>query len=294
MMKAAQSGVADRPLDVAFQPSQHPLLPVEVLTRAEVRDKAGPTEMRSRQRVHFHVLVVCFRGEGVHHVDFESVNMEPGTLLHIHPGQVQEYQFEPDFDAHMIVYRPDLHRTFIPGQEWFPGSDVATRWNLLPNNCDLARDSVQELRAEQERFDGSPASVVLMESLLSTLLARLHLLVHMPAPATQLPEPYVSFRRYLEEHLRSRPTVTACASALGYSTRTLDRACQQAVGQTAKVVLDERIAFEIRRLLTHTDVTITRIGSAFGFADASSFSKFVQRHLGASPTEVRNNATTVA
>lgn len=291
MAKSTGSGVTERPLDLAFRPSLHPLLPLEVLSRGEVRQRAGAAEMRSRQRAHFHILVVCFNGEGVHHVDFEPVKMEPGTLLHIHPGQVQEYQFEPDFDAHMIVYRPDLHRTFIPGQEWFPGSDVATRWNLLANNCDLARDSVQELRDEQARFDGTPANIVLMESLLAAFLARLHLLVHLPAPATQLPESYVSFRGYLEEHLRSRPTVTACASALGYSTRTLDRACQEAVGQTAKVVLDERIAFEIRRLLTHTDVTITRIGSAFGFADASSFSKFVQRHLGASPTAVRNDAS---
>lgn len=289
MASSDQSLDESRPLDLSFRPSLHPLLPLEVLSRADVRAKAGPTEMRSRQRAHFHVLVVCLRGEGIHHVDFEPVEMKQRTLLHIHPGQVQEYQFDPDFEAQMIVYRPDLHRTFIPGQEWFPGSDVATRWHLLPGDCDFVRDSVRELRAEQERFDGSPANIVLMESLLAAFLARLHLLVHTPAPATQLPESYVSFRRYLEEHLRSRPTVTACASALGYSTRTLDRACQEAVGQTAKVVLDERIAFEIRRLLTHTDVTITRIGSTFGFADASSFSKFVQRHLGASPTDVRGN-----
>lgn len=285
------TAATERPLDLSFSPSRHPLLPVEVLSRAQVRERAGPAEMRSRQRADFHILIVCFNGEGIHHVDFEPVKMEPGTLLHIHPGQVQEFQFEPDFDAHMIVYRRDLHRTFIPGQVWFPGSDVATRWNLLPKNYDPARDSIRELRLEQDRFDGSPASVVLMESLLAAFLARLHLLVHTPAPATQLPEAYVSFRRYLEEHLRSRPTVTACARALGYSTRTLDRACQEAVGQTAKVVLDERIAFEIRRLLTHTDFTITRIGSAFGFADASSFSKFVQRHLGASPTDVRGNGS---
>ena len=281
--------MAERPLDVLFEPSLHPLLPLEVLSRSDVRRRADHDDLNRRQRAHFHQLVMCLSGSGVHHVDFEAVEMTPGTLLHVHPGQVQEFQFEPHFDAHMVVYRADLHRTYVPGHDWFPGSDVPTRWDLLADDRALARDSIQELRDEQERFDGSPAYVVLMESLLAAFLSRLHLLGNVPTPASSLPIAYISYRRYLEEHLFTRPTVTACASALGYSTRTLDRACQDAVGQTAKEVLDERVAFEIRRFLTHTEETITRIGSSFGFADASSFSKFAQRHLGASPTDVRRD-----
>ena len=291
MEKTARRGANDRPLDIGFQPSQHPLLPVEVLSRAEMRRRAGPTELGSRQRAHFHQLIVCSGGHGVHHVDFEPIKMQTGTVLHIHPGQVQEFRFEPDFDAHMVIYRPDLHRTFLPGQEWFPGSDIPTRWTLRSDQCDVVDRSIDELRVEQEHFDGSPAYVVLMESLLAAFLARMHLLVGTPASTAQLPVAYISFRRHLEEHLRSRPTITACAASLGYSTRTLDRACQEAVGQTAKEVLDDRIAFEIRRFLTHTDVSITRIGATFHFADASSFSKFVQRHLGASPTAIRDAST---
>lgn len=289
MNRAAQPGQTNQPLEIAYGPRLNPLLPVEVLSRADVRRRAGRAELASRQRAHFHQLVLCCSGEGFHHVDFEQIKMQPGDLLHIHPGQVQEFQFDPHFDAHMVLYRSDLHRTFIPGQEWFPGNDLPTRWNLSPENYDVARNSIEELRDEQELFDGSPAYTLLLESLLAAFLARLHLLVGTPASATQLPAAYVGFRRYVEEHLLSRPTVTACAAALGYSTRTLDRACIEAVGQTAKHVLDERIAFEVRRLLTHTDSTITRIAGLFGFVDASGFSKFVQRHLGASPTDVRRD-----
>lgn len=280
------------PLDIDFSPITHPRLPVEVVTRSEMRTRVSAEELSSRQRMTFHQLILCFSGEGTHYVDFEPIPMRPGTLLHVHPGQVQEFRFEPEFDAHLVVYRPDLHRTFIPGQEWFPGSDVATLWQLSDDDLDRAESSVRELRAEQDAFDGSPAYVVLLESLLTTVLARLYLIVGEPTP-TRLPQPFIDFRHYLEQHLRARPTVRMCASELGYSTRTLDRACQAAVGRTAKQVLDDRIAFEVKRLLTHTEVSVARIGAAFGFVDASSFSKFVRRQFGVSPTALRENPALV-
>lgn len=290
-MTGQLSDQSSGPIDVGFNPSGHPRLPLEVVSRSDIRRRTRAEAPGTRQRTNFHQIVVCYEGHGVHHVDFQPIEMTPGTLLRIHPGQVQWFQFEPEFEAHMVVYRPDLHRTFIPGHEWFPGSDVPTKWNLRPDHCDIARDAIQELREEQDKFDGSPAYVVLLESLLAAFLARVQLLIGEPVLPTKLPEPYIRFRRFIEDHLRDRPTITICAEDLGYSTRTLDRACQSAVGKTAKQVLDERIVFEIRRLITHTDLPVTQIGAAFGFVDASAFSKFVQRHLGDSPTRVRALST---
>lgn len=286
----SEYGSPARPIEIVFRSSLHSELPVEVLTRTELVRRAGARELRSVQRARFHQLVLCHRGNGVHRVDFESVEMRPGTLLHIHPGQLQEFQFDPDFEALMVVYRADLYRTLIPGRQWFPGSDLPTRWCLSKPGLDMAMQRINELQDEQVRFDGSPAYVALIESLLTAFLARLELLAGSPTLVDRLPDAYVDLRRYLEEHVRSRPTVTACASDLGYSTRTLDRACDAAVGQTAKEVADERVSLEIRRLLTDPHIPIAGVGALFGFRDASSFSKFVQRHLGSAPTKVRQNS----
>lgn len=42
-----------------------------------------------------------------------------------------------------------------------------------------------------------------------------------------------------------RPNMIELAQELGYSSRTIDRACRQVTGRTAKQVLDERVAFEV-------------------------------------------------
>lgn len=269
-----------------FNPRHHPLLPVEVITRREIRDRRGD-ELDGPHSHEFHQLIVGLGGHGVHHVDLEPIEMHRGRILHVHRGQVHEYQFDPDFEADVVVYRAELSRTMAPGHEWFPGSDLPVQWDIGADDLAPIVDEIERLRIEQERFDASVASVMLMESLLATLLARVHR--HpgaAPAPSTH-PEAFVRYCQYVEEHFRERPTIGRCARELGYSTRTLDRACHAAVGRPAKAVLDERIALDIRRLLTNTEVPIQRIGAAFGFTDPSSFSKFVRRHLGRPPTQLR-------
>lgn len=287
MASTPNLGDPARPPDVAFRPRPHPLLPVEVIRRSEIRERADPQILRARHRHDFHQLIVCGSGHGIHHVDFEPIEMQPRRVLHVHPGQVHEYQFEPEFDAHVVVFRAGLTRAMIPGQEWFPGSGLSVLWDFSVDDFAPIRDSVRALRREQSRFDASVASVMLIESLLGVLLARVHLHNGETPDVSALPEAYVRYCEFVEQHFRERPTVGWCAKQLGYSTRTLDRSCQTAVGRSAKTVLDERTAHDITRLLTHTEVAINRIGAAFGFEDPSSFSKFVSRHLGDSPSRIR-------
>lgn len=271
---------------VDFRPVLHPDLPVEVVQWSDGRCGTADVDVSTQQRAAYHHLYFVVGGQGVHHVDYEPIPMQPGTVLHVHPGQVQGFQPDPAFDAHLVVYPPDLHRTFIPGRRWFPGSDVTTFWELTGREWNVVERLVELLRKEQHHFDGSAPYIVFMEGLLTTLLARLQLNVGQPA----LLKPtivFIEFSEYLEEHVRLRPTVKQCASDLGYSTKTLDRACESAVGQTARVVIDERVALEIRRLLTHTSVSVAQIARTFRF-DASGFAKFVRRHYALSPTALRN------
>ncbi|MEM7340190.1 MAG: AraC family transcriptional regulator [Actinomycetota bacterium] len=279
------------PIDVSYAPQRrHRLVPVEVVDRAELMARIAAREVAHRQRTSFHQLVVCTRGHGTHHVDYEEIELSEGTLLRIHPGQVQQFEPEPAFDAHIIVWPIESHHADPAAPAWFPGSSAATHWQLEGELFAKILGWVDELRTEQDRFDGSARYIGLMQALLCSLLLRLAIEVPEPSPnPSQLPRPYLELRQLIEHQLYERPTVAALADMLGYSSRTLDRACQQVSGQTAKGVLDDRVALEVRRLLTHTDRPVAGIGADFGFSDPSNFSKFVKRHLGRLPGEIRDD-----
>ena len=272
-----------------FRPRPHPLLPVEVISRSEIQRRRKNANLGGRHTHDFHQLVVCEGGEGVHHVDLEPIPMHPGRVLHIHPGQTHEYQFEPDFEASVVVYRAGAFRTATPSGQWFPGTGPSMVWDFTDDDFEEITSTVDDIRTEQDRFDGSVLSIMLIENLLATLVIRL---LRQPTEHTggDFPEAFLQFSQLVEDNFRTRPSIAWFAQELGYSTRTLDRVCHSAVGRSAKAILDNRVRLDISRLLTDTDAPIRQISSAFGFTDPASFSKYVDRHLGGPPTRIRHRA----
>lgn len=286
--------LADRePIGIPFAPqSRHRHLPVEILNRSELVERIAGSELASRQRAEFHQLVICTAGTGTHNVDYEAVPLSRGTLLRIHPGQVQQFVPNSDVEALMVVWPISSHHADPEGRVWYPGSNDSTHWTVDDGTLIRLLRLVDELQKEQQQFTGTARHIGLLQALLCVLLLRLAIDKPDSLPNTsQLPIPYLDFRELIELRLYERPGITALASDLGYSSRTLDRACKQVSGQTAKEVLDERVALEVRRLLTHSTRPITRIGADFGFYDASNFSKFVKRHLGELPRQIRGETT---
>ena len=282
--------VAEAPVvDVGFAPqAANRALPVEILDRAAILLREGRST-GYRQRLGFHVLMLVTSGHGSHVVDFESVAVSPGTCVRIHPGQVHSFVPTPAFDARVVVWHPSAEPADPAVPAWFPGCGAATSWHLGADELATALDTVDQLAVEQSRFDGSQRRAALLRSMLRVLVLRLAIAVPDSVPdAGQLPKAYLELRRRLEERLHERPSVRELADELGYSTRTLDRASKRATDRTAKQVVDERIALEVRRLLAHTDLPVARIAADLGFDDASNFSKFVKRQIGQLPTQVRS------
>lgn len=290
MVDSGQS-TPEATIQVDYAPAPgHELQPLEIVDRAELLRRIKGRELSSRQRASFHQLVVCTGGSGTHEVDYESIELSPGTLLRIHPGQVQQFVTESHFDAHLLLWPEASHHQDPAGSLWFPGSEAASRWQCDPSFEIKVNGWIDELLLEQAQFDGSQRRIELMGAMLCALLLRLAIEQAQPGrQAAPPPQAYLEFRELVEQELQQRPTVASLARSLGYSTRTLDRACEKAAGQTAKQVLDERVALELRRLLTHTNRPIARISADFGFSDQSNFSKFIKRHLGRTPGDVRQH-----
>lgn len=279
-----------QPTEVVFAPvNGRRNLPVEVVERSDVLRR---TAVRGLQRPRFHQLVIVTAGEGAHEVDFRVIPLRRGSMLRVWPGQVQRFLRDPAIEATMLVWPEESHDVTLQSQTWYPGCGVRTSWELDDRLTRRVLDWVEEIREEQDRFDASPARARLMLTLLRALLLRLSIELPDPSPsASTLPPVYVRYRELIEERLYSHPPVRSLAQELGYSSRTIDRACKTVSGKTAKEVLDERTALEIRRLLTYTDRPVSRIGADLGFADPSNFTKFVRRHLGRVPGEIRSEAS---
>lgn len=142
--------------------------------------------------------------------------------------------------------------------------------------------------AERDASSQADLTVELLRQLLGALLVRIARLPH-PGEwdAAAGGEVFRAFRAELERTFATRRRAAEYAASLGYSPRTLTRACLAATGRTAKDLIDDRVALEAKRLLVHTGLPVASVGRMLGFTEPTNFGKFFERTVGATPGAFR-------
>ena len=90
-------------------------------------------------------------------------------------------------------------------------------------------------------------------------------------------------RRYMEDQLESRLTLTNVASHLRMSPRTLSRIFSQCAGMSFHAYLLNRRMERAREMLEAKDHTLAEIAFALGFSDPGYFGKVFKKHFAVTP-----------
>lgn len=269
--------------DREFLPSQ-PGLPVDVASLDQLRRRVDSDELMQRPgRLDFHVAILCTAGEGLHEVDFTPITLQPGRVVHVQPGQVHRWRLGRPYEA-TILFFPDESDTKIRSDGW----PIGPRWFDLTETelvrsqriIDLMLDEYSIERTKQSRDRA-------LVGALQLLVVNLGLDRDRQTDRSCLPKPYLDLMDQLETERAWSRSVNERAERLGYSARTLSRACQAAIGRTAKQVVDDRIVLEARRLLVRPDTTVETVARELSFSEASNFTKFFRRLTGENPDSWR-------
>ena len=271
---------------VAFSPAgigTSARLPVELFSFAEFRAMDVVGRRRRPQRPSFHVLAIIEEGHGAHRSDFADRQLQPQTVVHLRPGVVHQWTDVDQIDGLLVLFTPratgvDLETANAPSITRHLDLE---EWALLR----AAAAHLQVEYADTLRLAASEAPAVLKHTL-SALVLRAD---NDPAvePATSEHVIFRVYRTAVEEHFWHWRHVNDYASVMGYSSRTISRATLSAAGVTAKQFLDERITLEAKRLLAHTDITVSELAGALGFTQAANFITFFTAHTGRAPSPWR-------
>ena len=100
-------------------------------------------------------------------------------------------------------------------------------------------------------------------------------------------ELFHKFVTLVHEHCCSQRDVVFYADRLCISTKYLTSICRSLMGGSAKKVIDDFTALEIKVLLQSTDLSIQEIADRLSFPDQSYLGRYFKRHEGVSPMEYR-------
>ncbi|WP_353952071.1 AraC family transcriptional regulator [Knoellia sp. S7-12] len=287
---------------VRFIPPEPSVGDIEVNTLRGIRERGGPHEFLMTQRLDFDLLVHIASGSARHVVDFTDHPLQPGDVLWVRAGQVHHWGAIDDiegtvalFGAHTVDERTsDLIRSHpVSGRSHWSAADLA--------DTPVTQALALLVATGAERRDAEPGDAGrgqggltgLRQAALAHALAALLIHLSRVGPADDVPaqgpthEAYTWFRDHVEEHFRTWHKVSDHADRLGYSTRTLNRLARRHTGLSAKELIDERVALEAKRQLSHAAASVSEIAEQLGFDDASNFSSWFRRQAGMTPGAFR-------
>jgi AraC-like DNA-binding protein len=247
-------------------------------------------------RMPCHALMLFSVGRGRHTIDFVHYDCRPSTLLWGRPGQVHQFSGQPDLDANVLLFSPELLPT--PGGPGDPLDGLLhdpfapAGWLPTGEDEEAIITEVTQIATDRERHaagDGVP--VELLRHQLAVLLVRVAALAGATAARRGSDGMLASLHQELASSLSQTRRVEDYADRLGVSVRTLTRACLVATGCSAKQVIDARVALEAKRLLACSGDSVAAVGRQLGFPEPTNFGRFFVRETGLTPGEFRARLT---
>ena len=118
---------------VRFLPPEPSMGDIEVNTLRGIRDRGGPHEFLTPQRLDFDLLVHIESGSARHTVDFTDYALGAGDVLWVRAGQVHQWGAIADIEGAVAMFGPhtvdertrDLIRSHLvrPRNHW-PAADL--------------------------------------------------------------------------------------------------------------------------------------------------------------------------
>ncbi|WP_202872358.1 helix-turn-helix domain-containing protein [Kribbella soli] len=259
-----------------------------------IRDRGGPHEFLTPQRLDFDLLMHIESGTAGHTVDFTDYPLRAGDVLWVRAGQVHQWGAIDDIEGAVVMFGShtiDDHtrdlirsRPVRPRSHW-PARDLEA--SPVPRVVELLTISIGPSATERSALHEAALAHGL--ALLLVQLAR----VETPGDVTSTGpthEAFTWFRDHIEEHFHRWHKVSEYADRLGYSARTLNRLARQNTGLSAKELIDERVVLEAKRRLSHGDASVSEIAEELGFDDASNFSSYFRRQTHLTPGSFRTRS----
>src|SRR3954452_3522277 len=214
MVKTGQTSIRR----VRFLPPASDVGDIETNTLSGIRDRGGPREFLTPQRLDFDLLVAIRSGTATHTVDFTEYALHRGDLLWVRAGQVHQWGAINDIEGPVVMFGPHTvdqriqqmlrarWRTRVHwGSAELEGTLVAPAIDLVVGCGGLA--AVSELR--QAVLGQSLAALLLLLTLIDDKGE--------PGAREPAPEAFTWFHDHIEEHFREWHHVSEYADRLGYS-----------------------------------------------------------------------------
>lgn len=263
--------------------------------RLEDSFQRAKRDVRRAHRHDFYKIALVTGGRGRLTADFNEYPIRPPMLLQFAPGMVHGWQTEEPPRGYVM----NFDRSFF-------GENVHEQAELVENKlfCTYSGPRVLSLPAKQQaQFEqlaqaiereaqsrGAEHAAALRSYLRIWLIEAGRVAQVQPQPAASNDRRTALANRFLcmvgEGDLKLT-SVSDYAARLDVTVNHLNEAVRTALRKTAGQVIRERVLLEGKRLLLHSELSVSEIAYQLGFEDPSYFGRSFRKQTGQTPAAFR-------
>lgn len=246
-------------------------------------------------RADFYHILWIQSGKAVHLLDFKAIPMNPNSLLFIRKNSVLMYDKSGNYDGKVLRF---TDRFFIRNEDdsrYLRESPLFSSFNEKPLISIAGKDASflmllhlleKELAAPLDSHQHASLQNLIHNFM---ILSERHFgespeMKRVRDPIKELGQKFIDG---VEAGFREEKKVSAYAERLGVTEKRLQSVTSEAFGKPPKMLIDERIHLEAKRLLLFSGATVKEISFELGFDEVTNFVKYFRKHSGTTPSEFR-------
>lgn len=267
--------------------------------QVEVFDANRHFAVKYPHRHDFFEVLYLSNGSGNHIIDGNKYDINPPCIFFLSPGQAHKIEFSSDIEGFIFIFTSEFYLINQSNQNRlieFPFFYTIRQDNpplqLVEKKNALFLENLFE-QAISEMEKGDFYSVDLLRSILDLILTFCSTLYKSDENKFARGKGHIVVKKFfqlVEEYFYQNISVAEYADKLAITPNHLTQTITQLTGKTSLQIIKSKQILEIKRLLVHTNLSVTEIAMKLNFTDPSYFAKFFKRETGISPLQYRSKA----
>lgn len=263
--------------------------------QVEVFDANRHFAVQYPHRHDFFEVLYLSKGSGFHVIDSNKYAIKPPCVFFMSPGQAHKIEFSNDIEGYIFIFTAEFYLINQSKQNRlieFPFFFTVRQDNpplQLEKNSDIVFLESLFRKGIMELARGKEYSIDLLRSLLDLILTTSAALYKSDENVLKGKGHIVvkKFYQLLEEFYEMNFSVAQYAEKMALTPNHLTQTISQLTGKTTSQIIKSKQILEIKRLLVHTNLSVSEIANRLNFPDQSYFAKFFKREVGLSPLKYR-------
>lgn len=267
--------------------------------QVEVFDANRHFSVKYPHRHDFFEVLYLLKGSGFHVIDTNKYEIKPPCVFFMSPGQAHKLELSNDIEGFIFIFTADFYLLNRSNQNTL--IEFPFFYTIHQDNPPLLLENENDIRFLESLFRQGISEISdAVESNNEMLRSILDLILTTCAARYQVSENLLNkgkgqilvkrFFHLVEENHQKNLSMSDYSGMIGITPNHLTQTVKSLTGKTSSQIIKAKQLLEIKRLLVHTNLSVSEIANQLNFEDQSYFTKFFKRETGFTPIQFRSDS----